>query len=217
SNAVRRPAAAAAEEQLAKERAQEESIAVQREEQLRQKQRIEKAQQLLEQLRPGPRELHCAKLQSEVLRGIIAQRQLQTQFAAANEQQSKRWTDASTANRCSTGWRRRSCANNSEASSWASTSASCSNPSSSVSWNATPRKLSSRELERLERQRNQLQVKQQLDKERTEQAAKVQPETPYALASLESAETPTEAAAAAGQGGLALCEVHNEAKARLTT
>ncbi|KAL7732351.1 hypothetical protein ACLKA6_004335 [Drosophila palustris] len=66
-----------------KQRSQEASLAERREARGEQRERIEKAQQLLEQLRPGPRELLCAKLQSEVMRGINAQRQLQSQFAAA--------------------------------------------------------------------------------------------------------------------------------------
>lgn len=70
-----------------KQRVQEDSAAERREQQRQQRVRIEKAQKLLEQLRPGPRDLLCAKLQSEVLRGINAQRELQTQLASVVSKQ----------------------------------------------------------------------------------------------------------------------------------
>lgn len=202
------------EEQLAKERAQEESIAVQREEQLRQKQRIEKAQQLLEQLRPGPRELHCAKLQSEVLRGIIAQRQLQTQFAAANEQQQaldRRIYSEQVLNGLEEAQLRQQ--QRSQQLGEHKRELLKSIEQRQLERNAE--KAEQQELERLERQRNQLQVKQQLDKERTEQAAKVQQRRQYALASLEAAEHQRKQQQLLDKVELTLCEVHNEAKARL--
>ncbi|XP_068143198.1 trichohyalin [Drosophila tropicalis] len=68
----------------------EDSKAARDEEQRRQRERIAKAQQLLEQLRPGPRELQCARLQSEVLGSINAQREVQMEFAKAKQLATER-------------------------------------------------------------------------------------------------------------------------------
>lgn len=202
------------QQHLAKERAQEESIAVQREEQLRQKQRIEKAQQLLEQLRPGPRELHCAKLQSEVLRGIITQRQLQTQFAAATEQQrdlDKRIYSEQVLNGLEEAQLRQK--QRSQQLSEHKWELLKSIEQRQQERNAT--KAEQLETERQERERNELQVKQHLAKERAEQMAKMQQTRQYALASLEAAEHQRKQQQLIDKVELTLCEVHNEAKARL--
>ncbi|KRF85156.1 uncharacterized protein Dvir_GJ25654 [Drosophila virilis] len=203
-----------AEQQLAKQRALEESDAVQREEQLRQRQRIEKAQQLLEQLRPGPRELHCAKQQSQVLRGIIAQRQMQAQFAAAAEQQrtlDRRNYSEQVLNgleeaqlrlqerRQQLGQHKRDLLKSIEQRQQERSAA----------------KAEQLELARQERQRNELQLKQQLDKERAEQAAKLQQRRQHTLASLEAAEQRRQQMQLLDKVELAICELHNEAKAKL--
>ncbi|XP_030379268.1 trichohyalin [Scaptodrosophila lebanonensis] len=61
--------------------AREKSALDRSEEQRVRAERIAKAQLLLEQLRPGPRELQCARLQSQVMRSVNVQRQLQMDFA----------------------------------------------------------------------------------------------------------------------------------------
>ncbi|EDW94246.1 trichohyalin [Drosophila yakuba] len=78
-----------AEQLEAKRLAEEESKAARLEHQKTRKNRIEAAQKLLEQLRPGPRELQCARLQSEVMRSVNVQREVQAEFARANQQQKE--------------------------------------------------------------------------------------------------------------------------------
>ncbi|KAI8036667.1 trichohyalin [Drosophila gunungcola] len=73
----------------AKRLAEEETKASRLEHQKTKRERIEAAQKLLEQLRPGPRELQCARLQSEVLRSVNVQRQVQAEFAKASQQKEE--------------------------------------------------------------------------------------------------------------------------------
>ncbi|XP_016936282.4 trichohyalin [Drosophila suzukii] len=73
----------------AKRLAEEEAKASRLEHQKTRRERIEAAQKLLEQLRPGPRELQCARLQSEVMRSINAQREVQAEFAKATRRQEE--------------------------------------------------------------------------------------------------------------------------------
>nr|XP_016936282.2 trichohyalin [Drosophila suzukii] len=73
----------------AKRLAEEEAKASRLEHQKTKRERIEAAQKLLEQLRPGPRELQCARLQSEVMRGVNAQREVQAEFAKATRRQEE--------------------------------------------------------------------------------------------------------------------------------
>ncbi|XP_017071020.1 trichohyalin [Drosophila eugracilis] len=73
----------------AKRLAEEETKASRLEHQKTRTKRIEAAQKLLEQLRPGPRELQCARLQSEVMRSVNVQREVQAEFAKANQRQKE--------------------------------------------------------------------------------------------------------------------------------
>jgi len=73
----------------AKRQAEEEAKASRLEHQKTRRERIEAAQKLLEQLRPGPRELQCARLQSEVMRSINAQQKVQAEFAKATRRQEE--------------------------------------------------------------------------------------------------------------------------------
>ncbi|XP_016997085.2 trichohyalin isoform X1 [Drosophila takahashii] len=73
----------------AKRLAEEETKASRLEHQKTRKDRIEAAQKVVEQLRPGPRELQCARLQSEVMRSVNVQREVQAEFAKANQRQQE--------------------------------------------------------------------------------------------------------------------------------
>ncbi|KAM8708948.1 hypothetical protein ACLKA7_015852 [Drosophila subpalustris] len=197
-----------------KQHSQEASLAERREERRQQRARIEKAQQLLEQLRPGPRELLCAKLQSEVMRGINAQRQLQSQFAAAAAERrslDKRIYNEQVLNgleevqlrhsehRRQLGEHKRELFQ-------------------SIKQRQEEReaaKAKELEIARQERQRNEQQLKDQLDKERAAQAHKLQQRREHALAALVATEQRRQRLQMLEEVEQLQCEVHNEAKAKL--
>lgn len=200
--------------QQTKQRVQEESVAERRERQRQQRVRIEKAQQLLEQLRPGPRDLLCAKQQSEVLRGIHAQRQLQTQLAtvaAEQRAQDQRVYGEQVHNGLEEAQRRHS-------ERMRQLNEHKRELRESIEQRQQERnavKAQELEMARQERQRNEEQREQQLAKERAAVAAKMQLRRQHACASLLANEQRRQRLQMLEEVEQLKCDVHNEAKAVL--
>ncbi|XP_034480765.1 trichohyalin [Drosophila innubila] len=202
------------EQEQTKQSSQEASLAEQREEQRRQRERIEKAQQLLEQLRPGPRELLCAKLQSEVMRGVNVQRQLQSQIAAAAEQQrtlDKRIYGEQVLNGLEEA-QMRHCEQRRQLGEHKRDLLQSIKQRQEERNAAKAKEL---EIAQQERQRNEQQLKEQLDKERAAQAHKLQQRREHALAALEATEQRQQRLQMLEEVEQMQCDVHNEAKAKL--
>jgi len=202
------------EQEQTKQSSQEASLAEQREEQRRQRERIEKAQQLLEQLRPGPRELLCAKLQSEVMRAVNVQRHLQSQFAAAAQQQrtlDKRIYGEQVLNGLEEA-QMRHCEQRRQLGEHKRELLQSIKQRQEERNAAKAKEL---EIAHQERQRNEQQLKEQLDKERATQAHKLQLRREHALAALEATEQRQQRLQMLEEVEQMQCEVHNEAKAKL--
>lgn len=200
--------------QQTKQRVQEENAAERREQQRQQRVRIEKAQKLLEQLRPGPRDLLCAKLQSEVLRGIHAQRELRTQLAsvtAKQRTQDQRIYGEQVLNGLEDAQRRHS-------ERLRQLNEHKRELRESIEQRQQERnavKAQELEMARQERQRNEEQREQQLQKERDAVAAKMQLRRQHAEASLVANEQRRQRLQMLEEVEQLKCDVHNEAKAVL--
>ncbi|XP_017156757.1 trichohyalin [Drosophila miranda] len=198
----------------AKRLAEEESAASRREAQSRQKERIAAAQQLLEQLRPGPRELQCARLQSEVLRSVQAQRQVQETFAQALERQAerdRRIYHEQVLNGIEEAQRRRAerCQQLGEHKQ---------DLLSAIAEREKERqaaKAEEHEQARQERERNQRQLREQQRRDEEMRTSRRRQKREEALASLAMAEQRQQRLLMLEEVEQVQCDVHNEAKGRL--
>ncbi|SPP76642.1 trichohyalin [Drosophila guanche] len=198
----------------AKRLAEEEAAAARREAQRTQKERIAAAKKLLEELRPGPRELQCARLQSEVLRSVQAQREVQVVFAQALEQkaeQDRRIYQEQVLNGIDDTQRRRSerCQQLREHKQ---------ELLGAIAERERERQaLKAEEYEqaRQERERNQRQLREQQHKEEEMVAARRRQKREEALASLAMAEQRHQRLLMLEEVEQVQCDIHNEAKGRL--
>ncbi|BFF97169.1 trichohyalin [Drosophila madeirensis] len=198
----------------AKQLAEEEAAAARREAQRTQKERIAAAKKLLEELRPGPRELQCARLQSEVLRSVQAQREVQVVFAQALErkaEQDRRIYDEQVLNGIEDTQRRRSerCQQLREHKQ---------ELLGAIAERERERQaLKAEEYEqaRQERERNQRQLREQQRKEEEMVAARRRQKREEALASLAMAEQRQQRLLMLEEVEQVQCDIHNEAKGRL--
>ncbi|XP_022229965.2 trichohyalin [Drosophila obscura] len=202
------------QELVAKRLAEEESAAARREAQRSQKQRIAAAKKLLEQLRPGPRELQCARLQSEVLRSVQAQRQVQVVFTQALErqrEQDRRIYHEQVHNGIEEAQRR-------QAERCQQLGEHKQDLLSAIAERARERqaaKAEEYEQARQERERNQRQLREQQRKDDEKQVARRRQKRQEALASLAMAEQRQQRLLMLEEVEQAQCDIHNEGKGRL--
>ncbi|XP_020801800.1 trichohyalin [Drosophila serrata] len=198
----------------AKRLAEEETKASRQEHQKTRQKRIEAAQQLLEQLRPGPRELQCARLQSEVLRSINAQREVQEEYAKANQRQAELDRQVYQ-EQVFRGFEE---AQKRHAEHCQQLGEHKKELLQAIAERERERQASkAEELEqaRLERKRNQRQLKEQQDKEKEQQLAKQRQKRDEALASLAMSEQRQKRLQMLEEVEQVQCDVHNQAKGRL--